>query len=318
MAMTTLHVGVLVGSLRKGSLSRKMAKALIARAPSHLECEIIEIGDLPMYDADLDSSPPKAWTELRAAIKKCDALLFVTPEYNRGIPGCLKNATDIGSRPEGENVFDGLPAAVVSVSPYASGGFGANHALRATFVYLNLLVMQQPEAYIGNVEDVMSSHGGITNAKTEKILKTFMEAFADWAVRAPNPAEPFDKFLERREAVSNEFIRGDAGSLIEMSSEDSSATFMPPSGEHMKGATKINAANEAGAKSFGKGSTGHFEILQSGSNGGLGFWTGIQHANVEVKGKDEKVKMQLRVTEVFRLERGQWKLVHRHADAGDH
>src|SRR5689334_12980838 len=115
--MTTTNqqqVGVLIGSLRKESWSRKLAKALMARAPQGMSCRIIEIGDLPLYNEDLDDSPPASWVSFREEVAVCDALLFVTPEYNRSIPGCLKNATDVGSRPAGKNVFAGRPAAVVS------------------------------------------------------------------------------------------------------------------------------------------------------------------------------------------------------------
>ena len=127
---------VIVGSLRKASFSRKVAQALISQAPASLACRIVEIGDLPLYNEDFDDDPPKSWTRFRSDIADADAILFVTPEYNRSIPGCLKNAVDIGSRPEGKNLFDGLPAGVVSVTPYKMGAFGANHALRQTFAFL--------------------------------------------------------------------------------------------------------------------------------------------------------------------------------------
>jgi NAD(P)H-dependent FMN reductase/ketosteroid isomerase-like protein len=310
------HVGVLIGSLRRGSLSRKLAKALIARAPATLDCHIIEIGDLPLYNEDLDSSPPPAWVSFRAALEACDALLFVTPEYNRSMPGCLKNATDVGSRPEGKSLFDGLPAAVVSVSPYSLGGFGANHALRQSFVYLNLAVMQQPEAYVGNVGDVMNAHGTITKKETDNFLKTFMQAFERWTSAAQTADEDFDTFLARREQISSEYIQGKAAPLIGISTSSDPATFFPPNGDHVVGAAKVNAANTKGAKAFGKGSVGRFEVLQSGSSSGFGFWTGIQHADMVMEGKEERLTMQLRTTEVFRIERGEWKLVHRHADMG--
>jgi NAD(P)H-dependent FMN reductase/ketosteroid isomerase-like protein len=309
------RIGVLVGSLRGASFSRRLAKALIARAPSPLACAIIEIADLPLYNEDLDGSPPPAWVAFRKAIRACDALLFVTPEYNRSVPGCLKNATDIGSRPEGKTVFDGLPAAIVSVSPYALGGFGANHALRQSFVYLNLAVMQQPEAYVGDIGDAMNDDGEITDAKTAERLATFMEAFATWtAVHTQSPEETFEDFLVRREAISGDYIRGDAGPLREISATVDPVTFFPPSGDRIQGAAAVNAANEKAAKAFGKGSKGHFEIMQSAASGTLGFWTGVQHADVTMAGKDKPVKMELRITEIFGVEDGAWRLVHRHAD----
>jgi len=308
------RVGVLVGSLRRGSFSGKLAKALIARAPEELQCQVIEIGDLPLYNQDLDGSPPSAWLRFRKTLKTCDALLFVTPEYNRSIPGCLKNATDVGSRSEDKNVFAGLPAAVVSCSPYSLGGFGANHALRQNFVYLDLAVMQQPEAYIGEVGAVMNARGTITNDKTDAFLTKFMRAFARWVSKARTAEEDFDTFLARREAISGDYINGKAGPLVDISTVQDPATFFPPSGDRVKGAKKVNAANEHGAKAFGKGSTGRFEVMQSGSSGGVGYWTGIQHADVMMKGKDKPVAMQLRTTEIFRVEDGAWKLIHRHAD----
>jgi chromate reductase len=110
-------VAVVVGSLRAESYSRKMARALMSLAPPSLTCHIVEIGDLPLYNEDLDEKPPASWERFRGLIRAADAVLFVTPEYNRSIPGGLKNATDIGSRPQGKNVFDGMPAGVVSVTP---------------------------------------------------------------------------------------------------------------------------------------------------------------------------------------------------------
>ncbi len=308
------RVGVLIGSLRRGSFSRKVAKALIARAPAGLECEIIEIANLALYNEDLDSKPPAAWVAFRKAVAACDALLFVTPEYNRSIPGCLKNATDIGSRPEGENVFAGLPAAVVSVSPYALGGFGANHALRQSFVYLDLAVMPQPEAYIGDIEDRMDGHGKITSRETDGFLRKLMQAFARWATSRRTAEEGFEAFLERREKVSFDYINGEPGPLLEISTTTDPATFFPPSGDRVHGAATVNAANKKGAKAFTTGNKGHFEVMQSGSSGGLGFWTGVQHATLKMKGKAQPVTMLLRTTEVFRVEKGAWKLVHRHAD----
>jgi len=310
------QVGVLAGSLRGGSFSRKVARALIARAGDALECQIIEIGDLPLYNEDLDPTPPQAWTKFREAIRACDALLFVTPEYNRSMSGCLKNATDIGSRPQGKSVLTGLPAAVVSVSPYSLGGFGANHALRQGFVYLDLHVMQQPEAYIGNVRDVMDADGMITGNDTDAFLKQFMLAFERWASLTRTTQEDFDAFLARREKISLNYFNGNAAPLLEISATTDPATFFPPSGDRVQGADQVKAANEKGAKSFSTGSTGRFEVMQSGSSGGLGFWTGIQHADVVMEGKDKPVPMQLRTTEIFRVEEGCWKLIHRHADMG--
>jgi NAD(P)H-dependent FMN reductase len=178
--MSKSTVAVLVGSLRKASYSRKIAKALIDRAPGTLACAIVEIGALALYNEDLDDAPPPAWTAFRDALRKSDAVLFVTPEYNRSVPGGLKNAIDVGSRPQGKSVWDGMPAGVVSVTPYKLGAFGANHALRQAFVFLNILPLQQPEAYIGNAAELFDATGALKSGETDVFLQKFMGAFARW------------------------------------------------------------------------------------------------------------------------------------------
>ena len=132
-------------------------------APDSLKLEIVEIGGLPLYNQDLDDNPPAAWIEFRERLKKYDGVLFVTPEYNRSVPGGLKNALDVGSRPYGKSVWDGKPCAVVSVSPGAIGGFGANHHLRQSLVFLNMPVLQQPEAYMGNAANLFDESGNLVN-----------------------------------------------------------------------------------------------------------------------------------------------------------
>jgi chromate reductase len=176
----TRKVAVLVGSLRKGSFNRLTAKALAALAPAELQLEIVEIGQLPLYNQDDDDAPPAPWVAFRAQVKPADAVLFVTPEYNRSVPGVLKNALDVGSRPYGHSVWDRKPGAVVSVSPGAIGGFGANHHLRQSVVFLNVPAMPQPEAYIGGAASLFDKEGNLTNEGTRKFLKSFMEAFAAW------------------------------------------------------------------------------------------------------------------------------------------
>ncbi|HSC18598.1 MAG TPA: NAD(P)H-dependent oxidoreductase [Rhizomicrobium sp.] len=177
-------VAVLVGSLRKGSFNRMTAQALIDLAPQSLELEIVDIADLPLYDQDLDADkPPAQWTVFRERIRRAAAVLFVTPEYNRSVPGVLKNAIDVGSRPYGQSAWNGKPAGVISVSPGAIGGFGANHHLRQSLVFLNMPAMQQPEAYIGNCASLFDDNGKLTNESTRKFLKSFMDAFANWVAR---------------------------------------------------------------------------------------------------------------------------------------
>jgi len=176
-------VAVVVGSLRKESFNRKVAKALIAVAPPALTFEFVEIGDLPLFSQDLEATPPQQWVDFRNKIKSKDAVLFVTPEYNRSVPGVLKNAIDVGSRPYGASVWNGKPAAVASASIGAIGGFGANHHLRQSLSYLNMPTMGQPEAYIGNASTLFNDAAGggeLTNDKTKDFLATFAKAFAAW------------------------------------------------------------------------------------------------------------------------------------------
>lgn len=176
----TANVAVFVGSLRNASFTRMVAKALIENAPASLHCEIIEIGDLPLYNEDLDTdAPPGPWRHIREAVKAADAILFTTPEYNRSIPGCLKNAIDVASRPYGKSAWNGKPAGVVSVTPSKLGAFGANHALRQTFVFLNMPVMQQPEAYISGAGDLFKD-GKLVNEETRKFFANFMMEFERW------------------------------------------------------------------------------------------------------------------------------------------
>ncbi|MDR3478355.1 MAG: NAD(P)H-dependent oxidoreductase [Gammaproteobacteria bacterium] len=177
--MQKKKIAVIVGSLRKDSFNRKIAKALMHLSPS-LEMEIIEIGQLPLYNQDEDENPPAAWTQFRDKVRACDGVLFVTPEYNRSVPGVLKNAIDVGSRPYGKSVWDKKPGAVISASPGAIGGFGANHHLRQSLVFLNVPCLQQPEAYIGDVAKLLDDKGNITNEGTQKFLTTFMQAYTHW------------------------------------------------------------------------------------------------------------------------------------------
>jgi chromate reductase len=173
-------IAVLVGSLREGSFTRKIAKAIEERSPL-LKFDYVGIGDLPLYNEDIDKgSPPAEWSRVRNQVKASAGVLFATPEYNRGVPGVLKNAVDVLSRPYGKNSFDGKPAAVVSVSPGAVGGFGANHHLRQSLVFLNTPVLQQPEMYIGNVRNLLDDKGAVSNPDTGKFLETFAAKFSDW------------------------------------------------------------------------------------------------------------------------------------------
>jgi chromate reductase len=177
---TPRTVAVLVGSLRKESFTRKAAKALAALAPADLKLEIVEIGELPFYNEDDEADAPAAWNAFRQQIRNADAVLFATPEYNRGLPAALKNAIDVGSRPYGSSVFDGKPAAVISVSPGAIGGFGANHQLRQSLVFLNMPVLQQPEAYLGGAAGLFDERGALVDENVRGFLSKFINAFDGW------------------------------------------------------------------------------------------------------------------------------------------
>ncbi len=176
----TRDIAVLVGSLRRGAFSRSTALALAERAPGALRLEIVEMGHLALYSQDLDADPPEAWTAFRDRIRRADGVLFVTPEYNRSVPAALKNAIDIGSRPYGASAWDGKPAGVVSISPGALGGFGANHHLRQSLVFLNMPVMQQPEAYLGGVGDWFDEAGRLTSERADAFLTKIIQAYGEW------------------------------------------------------------------------------------------------------------------------------------------
>ncbi|HTA64886.1 MAG TPA: NAD(P)H-dependent oxidoreductase [Xanthomonadaceae bacterium] len=177
------QVAVIIGSLRKESLNRKMAHALIERTPPALELKIVEIRALPLYNQDDEGAPDAATVAFRDAIRPMEAVLFVTPEYNRGTPGVLKNAIDVGSRPYGHSVWSGKPCAIVSVSPGATGGFGSNHQLRQSLVFLDMPAMQQPEAYIGHADKLFDADGKLNNPDTGKFLEKIMQSFAAWIER---------------------------------------------------------------------------------------------------------------------------------------
>jgi len=177
---TPRDIAVLVGSLRKESLNRKTAKTLIAIAPESLKLEIVEIGALALFNEDLEHDPPREWTAFRERIGRTEGVLFVTPEYNRGVPGVLKNAIDVASRPYGKNRFDGKPGVVISVSQGAIGGFGANQHLRQSLVFLNVPALQQPEAYIHGAGKLFDESGAMTSEETRGFLAKFLAAYAAW------------------------------------------------------------------------------------------------------------------------------------------
>jgi chromate reductase len=180
--MKTIKIGVLTGSLRKASFSRKVAQSVSGLMPKNFDMTPIEIGSLVIYNQDLEDENrvPQEWSNFREKLKEMDGFLFVTPEYNRTLTPVLKNALDIGSRPYGHNVWDGKPGAIISVSVGKLGGFGANHALRQAMVYLNILLLQQPEAYVGEAASLFNKEGELINDGTRKFLTHFADAFAKW------------------------------------------------------------------------------------------------------------------------------------------
>ena len=179
---TPRNVAVIIGSLRRESLNRKVAEAVIKLAPDALKCEVIEIGQLPLYNQDHESEPPPAVRDFKAHVARMDSVLFFTPEYNRSVPGVLKNALDIGSRPYGKSSWNGKHAAIVSVSPGALGGFGANHHLRQSLVFLNMPTMGQPEAYIGNAAELFEPNGSFKTA-TRELMQKFIDGFNAFSQR---------------------------------------------------------------------------------------------------------------------------------------
>ena len=179
--MARHKIAIIVGSLREGSINRKVARSICGLRNDNLDCSMIEIGDLPLYNQDLDSKPPEQWVRFRQQVAAADGVLFVSPEYNRGIPGVLKNAIDVGSRPYGQSVFDKKPAAIVTASPGSIGGFGANHQIRQAGVFLNMPMMQQPEAYLGHVsDDSFDESGCLKEGPLKDLIVVLAHAFHDW------------------------------------------------------------------------------------------------------------------------------------------
>ncbi|HEY9552385.1 NADPH-dependent FMN reductase [Allosphingosinicella sp.] len=179
--MTRHKTAIVVGSLRRDSINRKVARSICAFASETLDSGIVEIGNLPLYSQDYDADPPEEYGRFRERIAAADGILFCTPEYNRGVPGVLKNAIDVGSRPYGKSVWDKKPAAIISASPGSIGGFGANHQLRQSCVFLNMPVMQQPEAYLSHVtDDKFDADGCLRDGPLKELVLNLATAFVDW------------------------------------------------------------------------------------------------------------------------------------------
>ncbi|MGO1817022.1 MAG: NADPH-dependent FMN reductase [Sphingobacterium sp.] len=185
--MAYKKIGLFIGSLRQESFNRKFAKYIQSIAPNGYQMDIIEIADLPYYNEDLDNgNPPASFTAFRDRVAGLDALMFFTPEYNRSVPAVLKNAVDVASRPYGANVWDGKPAAVLSASIGGVAGFGANHHLRQSLVFVNVPVMAQPEVYLGNVSGLFNDAGTLTDENCKGFLADFLKAYQLWVERFLN------------------------------------------------------------------------------------------------------------------------------------
>ena len=181
--MANYKIAILVGSLRKDSYNRKIARSICASRSDEFDCTMVEIGDLPLYNQDYDGADaqPEQYVRFRDQIRAADGVLFISAEYNRGIPGVLKNAIDVGSRPYGQNVFDKMPGGIITASIGAIGGFGANHQLRQSCVFLNMPVMAQPEAYLGNVGDDDFDAGGLLkDGRLKDVVLKVADAFHGW------------------------------------------------------------------------------------------------------------------------------------------
>ncbi|HHT65437.1 MAG: NADPH-dependent FMN reductase [Caldicoprobacterales bacterium] len=174
-------IAVLVGSLRRESFSRKIANNIVPLFPKEYEVEFVEIGSLPLYNQDYDenNNAPAEYAVFRNKMRDMDAVLFVTAEHNRSLPAVLKNALDVGSRPYGESIWDGKPAVVVSQSIGAISGFGANHHLRQVLTFLNMPVVQQPEAYLAHSPGLLDESGKINDPETVQFLQTVVDTFVE-------------------------------------------------------------------------------------------------------------------------------------------
>jgi len=178
------RVAILIGSLRKESWNRKTAEEVIRLSPASLDMQIVELGELSMYNEDLDNEKdiPAAWVQFRQTMQNFDAVLFVTPEYNRSIPAVLKNAIDLGSRPYGKSVWVNKCGAVISTTPGGYGAFGANHVLRQSMVFLDVPMLQQPEMYLSHINTCFDEKGHL-DERTTQMFTHFLDAFEKWVLK---------------------------------------------------------------------------------------------------------------------------------------
>lgn len=175
------NIGVIIGSLRKGAYTRMLFNAAQELAPPSFELKEIAIGELPLYNQDLETdAPPQAWRAFRQGVRESNALLILTPEYNRGMPGAVKNAIDVGSRPSKENIWSGKPTAVISLTPGALGAMAANIQLRSALSTLNAYTMPNPEAYIANAKTLFDASGKLVKDDTREYVSKILKDFETW------------------------------------------------------------------------------------------------------------------------------------------
>jgi chromate reductase len=177
--MATPHnVVVIVGSLRKEAFTLKIAKALAKLAPETLKLDLVTLHDISFFNQDLEAAPPADWLAFRDKLQKSNGVLFVTPEYNRSIPGVLKNAIDVGSRPYGKSSFNGKPVGIISNAPGNLGGVSAAKHLQQILPGITGPIMQLPEIYLNGVGDAFDDKGELTKESLQKVLKQYIDAFA--------------------------------------------------------------------------------------------------------------------------------------------
>lgn len=180
---TPHHVVVIAGSLRKESFSLKVANALAKLAPATLKLEVITPHGISFFNQDLEAAPPADWLAFRDKLQKSNAVLFVTPEYNRSIPGVLKNAIDVGSRPYGKSSFLGKPVGIVSNAPGTLGGVNAAKHLQQILPGIAGSIMGQPEIYLNGIGDAFDDKGQLTKESLQKVLQQYIDAFAAFVVK---------------------------------------------------------------------------------------------------------------------------------------
>ncbi len=180
---TPSNVAVIVGSLRKQAFSLRIAHAFAKLAPPTLKLHVVPLHELSLFNQDLEAAPPADWLTFREAIHGSDAVLFITPEYNRSIPGVLKNAIDVASRPYGKSAFVGKPIGIVSNSPGPLGGVNAAKHLQQILPGISGPILQQPEIYLNGIGDAFDQEGNLTKESLKPVLQSYIDAFAAWIER---------------------------------------------------------------------------------------------------------------------------------------